>query len=59
MADDVAQFTARMKKLEALACPSPCDVSFFNDHMQTAKSEGLTYREGLEYVIRMRNGGAD
>jgi hypothetical protein len=55
----IAEFTAKMKILDRLACPTEADRAFFDKHMQLASDQGLTYRECLEYVIRMRHGGAD
>ena len=57
--ESVAEFTARMKRLQALACPTEDDVGFFNEQMETAFQHGMKYREGLEFTIRMRHGGAD
>jgi len=59
MFETVAEFNARMKRLEALACPTAEDRPFFNQKIQEASSLGLNYKEGLEYVICVRNGGAD
>lgn len=59
MFESVREFNARMKKLLALACPASSDVQLFNDLIRIASDLGLNYREGLEYVIRMRSGGAD
>ena len=59
MFETVAEFNARMKRLQALACPTAADVDFFNTHIEIAGHQGLNYREGLEFVICMRNGGSD
>ncbi len=56
--ESVAEFTGRMESLEALACPAEDDVAFFNDHTEIANQHGMSYREGLEFIIRMRHGGA-
>jgi hypothetical protein len=53
------EFSNRVRRLKAIACPTSEDEPFFNEHMQVAKKNGLTWKEGLEHVIRMRNGGAD
>ena len=50
--------TAGMKRLEALACPTEGDVAFFNEHIEIANGHGMNHREGLEFIIRMRQGGA-
>jgi len=48
----------RRKKLETLACPADSEVPFYNDHMQVANQHGMDYQEALEFIIRMRHGGA-
>ncbi len=48
-----------MKRLEALACLLDRDIAFFNEHVGIADQHGLNYRESLEFIIRMRNGGSD
>ncbi len=48
-----------MKRLEALACPLDRDIPFFNEHAGIADQHGLNYRESLEFIICMRNGGSD
>ena len=53
------QFTARVRRLERLACPTPQDETVFHALMAEAKDRGLSYKEALEYTIRMRSGGAD
>jgi hypothetical protein len=58
MAEVVADFTARMKRLEALACPTQADTPFFNEHVEISNREGMNYREALEFIIRMRHGGS-
>ena len=50
----VARFAQQIKSLEALACPSADDVEYFNRHLQIASALGLNYRDGLEFIIRMR-----
>lgn len=59
MVESIPEFTARMKRLQTLACPTPEDRDEFNIQIQEASALGLNYREGLEYIIRLRNGGAD
>jgi len=58
--ESVAEFTGRMERLEALACPAENaeDVAFFNDHTEIANQHGMSYREGSKLIIRMRHGGA-
>jgi hypothetical protein len=53
------QFSARIRRLERPACPTPQDEVIFHALMAEAKDRGLNYREALEYTIRVRNGGAD
>lgn len=48
----------RRKKLEALACPADREIPFFNEHMEIANQQGMNYQEALEFIIRMRHGGA-
>ena len=48
-----------MARLEALACPHEADREFFNKHISLASELGMNYGEGLEFVIRMRHGGAE
>ncbi len=55
----VAEFAARMRRLEALACPNDEDIPFFNEQIQIASRHGLNYRECLEFIVRERHGGAD
>ncbi len=57
--ESVAAFNARMKRLEALACPLDRDIPFFNEHVGIADQHGLDYRELLEFITCMRNGGSD
>ncbi len=59
MYETVAEFSARMKRLSMLACPTDADRSFFDVKILEAKALGMTYKEGLEYVILVRNGGVD
>ncbi len=56
--ETVAEFMVRRKKLETLACPADSEVPFYNDHMQIANQHGMDYQEALEFIIRMRQGGA-
>ena len=48
----------RRKQLEALACPADSEIPFFNEHMEIANQHGMNYGEALEFIIRMRHGGA-
>jgi len=57
--ETVAEFMVRRKTLEALACPSDSAIPFFNEHMRIANQHGMEYQEALEFIIRMRHGGAD
>jgi len=57
--ESVAEFTARMERLEALTCPTDRDIPFFNQQAEIADRHGLNYRESLEFIICVRNGGAD
>jgi len=54
-----AHFTARIRRLEHLACPAPEDEALYHALMAEAKDRGLNYKQALEYIIRIRNGGAD
>ena len=38
------------------ACPTPADAPFFNHCMNLARSMGMSWEEGLRYVIEQRNG---
>ncbi len=44
--------------MEALACPADSEIPFFNDHMEIANQHGVDYQETVEFIIRMRHGGA-
>ena len=48
----------RRKRLETLACPVDSEIPFFNEHMEIANQHGMDYGEALEFIIRMRHGGA-
>ncbi len=56
--ESVAEFMVRRKRLEALACPADSEIPFFNEHMEIANQHGMDYGEALEFIIRMRHGGA-
>jgi len=56
--ETVAEFTDPRKRLEAFACPADSEIPFFNDHMEIANQHGMVYQECLEFIIRMRHGGA-
>ena len=36
------------------ACPTPADVPFFNHCMHLARGMGMSWEEGLRYVIEQR-----
>ncbi len=38
------------------ACPTAADVPFFNHCMRLARNMGMSWEEGLQYVIEQRNG---
>jgi len=59
MFESVAQFNARMKRLQRLACPTDQDRVFFDQKIQEASGLGMNYREALEYIICLRNGGSE
>jgi len=59
MFETVAAFNQRMKRLQTLACPLDEDRAFFDEKMCEASALGMNYKEGLEYVICLRNGGCD
>ncbi len=56
--ESVAEFMVRRKQLEALACSADSEIPFFNEHMEIANQHGMNYGEALEFIIRMRHGGA-
>jgi hypothetical protein len=58
MWETVAEFNARMKTLEVLACPTPDDAPFFNSILTLPEAREMNYRDALELVIRLRHGGA-
>ena len=41
-------------ELLQLACPTREDVPFFNHCMALARARGMTWEEGLRYVIEQR-----
>ncbi len=43
--ESVAEFMARRRCLESLACPSDKDVPFFNEHIELANEHGMEYQE--------------
>jgi hypothetical protein len=47
-------FSLQDNELLYLACPSREDVPFFNHCMRLAKSRGMSWRDGLEYIIAQR-----
>ena len=55
--ESVAEFMVSRKHLEALACPADSEIPF-NEHMEIANQHGMNYGEALEFIIRMRHGGA-
>ena len=54
LAETIADCTERSHTLLALACPAKEDTPFFNHCMALAKAQGMTWDEGLDYVIRCR-----
>ena len=52
MTETIADFSQRIRALEALACPTTADKPYFQRQMKLAP--GATYPEALEYVVRMR-----
>ena len=54
----VAEFIVQRKQLEALACPADSETPFFNEHMEIANQHGMSFGDALEFIIRMRHGGA-
>lgn len=60
--ETVQQFERRMRLLERLALPdvsTASDRKLYEREMRIADAAGMNYREALEHVIRVRNGGAD
>ena len=49
-----AKFSRRVHTLLAQACPDQESEPFFNRNMTMASELGLTYAEGLQYVIQKR-----
>ena len=45
--DTPQHFTARVRRLERLACPTPEDEPLFHALMAIAKDFGLNYKEAL------------
>ena len=50
------EISQHVRDLLAAACPTPEDTPFFNHCMTLAKAQGLSWTEGLEYVIQCRRG---
>ena len=50
------EFMARVRRLEALA--SRTDPVEYEQWMNEAKAEEMSYLEALEFVVRMQHGGA-
>jgi hypothetical protein len=48
----------QQRRLYTEACPRPEDTPFFNHCMALAKAQGLSWMEGLEFVVRCRRGVA-
>ena len=48
------EFSKRAADLLQKACPEKADEPFFNRNMVMAKALGLTWVEGLQYVIQRR-----
>jgi len=57
--ETIEESERRMRRLERLALSDPNDRFLFEQEMQVAEQAGMNYREALEHVIRVRNGGAD
>jgi hypothetical protein len=51
-----ANLTARANRLLKEACPSNDDREYFSQCMALAKAQGMTWIEGLAYVIECRRG---
>lgn len=51
-----AEFTRRTHELLAQACPDRESEQFFSRNMAAAKALGMTYVEGLQFVIEKRAG---
>jgi len=47
--------TSEILQLLKAACPTPEDTPFFNHCMTLAKAQGMSWVEGLHYVIHCRN----
>lgn len=50
------EFTAQAHRLLEAACPTKEDTPFFNHCMALARAQGMSWMEGLEYVIQCRRG---
>lgn len=50
------EFTRRVQEMMAQACPDRGSEGFFNRNMSAAKALGMTYAEGLLFVIQKRAG---
>lgn len=48
------EIKADHSKLMEEACPTPADVPFFNHCMHLARGMGMSWEEGLRYVIEQR-----
>jgi hypothetical protein len=53
------EFSFKLRRLHKLATKAACDEDHFVLMLGRAKAAGMTYKEGLEFVIREANGGAD
>jgi hypothetical protein len=54
-----AELMARVRRLEALALPQTAQETWeYEKWMNTARANGSSYVEALEYVIGMKLGGA-
>ncbi len=49
------EFSAHARRLLSRALPDPNDLPVVNRLMAEAKGRGMTWVEGLEYVIEQRN----
>jgi len=53
-----SEFSQRAHMLLAAACPTKDDTAAFNRHMTAAKAQGMSWVEGLQYVIDQRHGNS-
>ncbi len=48
------ELTEKQRRLYEEACPAPEDTPFFNHCMTLAKAQGMSWTEGLEFVVQCR-----